>query len=68
MLQTISTPVSSVQSQSILPRRECEIRTFVYASSQAAIPSDTNAVTPVTHPKRVVCRTVKPKELMISEY
>ena len=27
-----------------------------------------NAVTPVTHPSRVVSRTEKPKELMISEY
>lgn len=44
------------------------VLTFAFANTIAAAPRDTKAVTPVTQPSNVVCNTVNPNELMISEY
>lgn len=41
---------------------------FVLESITAAAPSETIAVRPLMHPKRVVLSVLKPKDLMISEY
>ena len=69
-MQMISMPCYSIDCKLDFfdPSTISETQTFVYANNQAAIARDTNSVTPVTHPNRVVCRTLKPKELIISEY
>ena len=44
------------------------LKLVVLANIMAAVAKDTNAVRPLTHPRRVVCKVENPKGLMISEY
>jgi hypothetical protein len=54
--------------RSALGRYVVGLLTCVFHITSAATRRKPNAVKPVTQPNSVVWRTVKPKELMMSEY